>query len=217
MEKARTERKISVKLRLSDGAEGVLLEATDEDGVQAVYEYKCERFMADKPDQAHDNICRQLAKMGNTHYACQCVTVDTTHAYFFPTFVLNSLRRFVLDELTKKRLEQRPALKGTILKNDIPYPESRLSFENNVFNQKARDFYKRHGVNSIEPAAETGLDMRGRRVMQTRYCIRYEMDICKKFGQSKQEPSQLFLLDDDGNKYRLEFDCRECRMDIRLI
>ena len=47
------------------------------------------------------------------------------------------------------------------MKNDAPYPEKHLTYLGNVLNAKARAFYRRHGVETIEPAAESGVDLSG--------------------------------------------------------
>jgi len=38
--------------------------------------------------------------------------------------------------------------------------------------------FGRHGASAIEPAAESGLDMHGKKVMTTRYCILREIGRC---------------------------------------
>ena len=83
----------------------------------------------------------------------------------------------------------------------------------NVLNAKARAFYLRHGVQSIEPAAESGLDMTGRLVMTTKYCLRKELNLCRKM-KSKSTAEPLILQDEDGREYELRFRCGPCGMEI---
>jgi hypothetical protein len=101
----------------------------------------------------------------------------------------------------------------------VPFPERELSFLGNVLNQKAASFYRRHGVERIEPAAESGLDMHGRKVMTTRSCIKYEMGLCPREpgDPSRSCPAEPWLLvDDEGRRLRLDFRCqqRDCVMEI---
>ena len=95
-------------------------------------------------------------------------------------------------------------------KNNVPYPETCLDYTGNVFNEKAKEFYRRHGVKEISPAAETGLDLTGKRVMRTKYCIRQQLDLCA--GDTAAE--ELVLIDEDGNQFELMFRCSDCGMDI---
>ena len=67
-----------------------------------------------------------------------------------------------------------------MLPNASPYPETELSYLGNALNEKAMAFYRRHGVMKTEPAAESGLDMHGRKVMTTKYCIKYQLDGCPR-------------------------------------
>ncbi len=85
-----------------------------------------------------------------------------------------------------------------------------MNYTGNVLNGKAKAFYRRHGVEVIEPAAETGLDLSGRVVMTTKYCLREELGLCR--GKSKAEG--LVLTDEDGMEYKIRFLCGRCGMEI---
>ncbi|HAO20321.1 MAG TPA: collagenase-like protease, partial [Desulfobacteraceae bacterium] len=100
------------------------------------------------------------------------------------------------------------------------YPETELSYSGNVLNQKAKKFYQRHGVVRIMPAAESGVDMHGKKVMTTKYCLNYEFGRCS--GKPPLTPTlspigereALYLTDEDGRKFRLDFDCVNCEMAV---
>ncbi len=52
-------------------------------------------------------------------------------------------------------------------------------------------------------------------LMQCRYCLRHAMGYCIKRGGRKadwREP--LFLTLPDGKRFRLEFDCKRCQMNV---
>jgi len=136
-----------------------------------------------------------------------------------PLATLNGLRRDLVEELRRQRARLRPVRVVAHAPNRALFPEPELSFLGNVLNQKAASFYRRHGVGRIEPAAESGLDMRGRKVMTTRMCIKYEMGLCpRKPGQPGRPcPAEpWFLVDDEGRRLRLDFRCseRDCVMEI---
>jgi putative protease len=105
-------------------------------------------------------------------------------------------------------------MRGEILPNELPYPESALTFRGNVLNQQARDFYRRHRVVKISPAAESGLDMHGKVVMRTRHCIKHQLGLCDGMQKTGSLREPLYLVDEDGHRYRLRFDCAACEMEV---
>lgn len=94
---------------------------------------------------------------------------------------------------------------------DHTYVFDEVNFSENILNSAAEAFYRRHGVKKIERAAEAGLDLRGRKVMTLRHCLRKALGLCDK-GRA----APLFLTDDEGRRLRLEFDCARCRMFVFL-
>jgi len=214
--RARLDRRIAVTLTLRDTPTGVILAARDEDGVEAACDLSGRPEPAKDPEAALATIRRQLLKTGSTIYACSEVVVETAAIPFLPVSVLNGLRRDVLDALTAAREERRPRVKGAVAVTDVPYPERELSYLGNVMNAKAETFYRRHGVVRIESAAESGLDLRGRQVMTTRYCLKHQLGLCPTRGAVEPLAEPLFLVDDEGNRLRLHFDCARCEMEILL-
>ena len=76
----------------------------------------------------------------------------------------------------------------------------------------SKAFYNRHGVSSIDTAfeLEKNPDVE---LMETRYCIKYEIGICPS-KQSGKQTGELYLRD-NNNLYPLEFDCKNCLMKIK--
>jgi putative protease len=66
----------------------------------------------------------------------------------------------------------------------------------------------------IEPAAESGLDMQGRKVMTTRYCLKYQLEACPHEGKKALLREPLTLVDEDGHRLRLKFDCGACVINV---
>ena len=209
LKKATPQRLIGVRFTLRSTADGLALAAVDEDGNSAELAVPCEHAIAQKPEQALENIRKQLSKTGGTRFSCDEVIIDLPEPLFIPMSTLNSLRRDTLEELERVRAANRPKQTASVDRNDAPYPLDKLSFEGNVLNRQADAFYRRHGVTEIEPAAESGLDLRGRKVMTTRYCLRRQLDMC---GRDRQ----LALLDAEGHRLELRFDCEHCQMEIWL-
>ncbi len=206
---ARPERRIEVRMTLRAGP---VLEAVDEDGNRAEVAMG-PLISAEKPEAALATLRRQMAKTGETEFACAGVEVALDPVPFVPVSALNALRREVLDRLRAARETNRPRQQGGIVPDDTPYPESELSCLGNVLNAKAEAFYHRHGVERIEWAAESGLDLHGRRVMTTRYCIREQLGLCGKTERPRISPP-LALIDDEGRRLELRFDCERCAMEV---
>ncbi len=218
IEETRPERTIGVHFALQEAGGGLALRVEDEDGIDATARLSGEQAVARKPEQAEETARTQLAKTGGTPYRCTSIALAWSRPYFLTFSALNELRREVLERLTAAREAHRPVMSGTVEANDATYPEQALTFRGNVLNEKAASFYRRHGVMTIEPAAESGLDMRGRVVMTTRYCIKEELGWCPRTGAAPEHPEPLYLIDDRGHSYELRFRCSPdedaCGMDV---
>jgi putative protease len=212
LEKNPAQRKISVSLILRETAGGVTLIAGDCDKNQAAVEVKMEKKAAQKKDTATETIRTQLKKLGNTIFQAADVAIETDQVYFFPVSMLNQLRRDVIQKLLKVRQTNRPRRQGGPVRNAMPYPEKHLNYLGNVLNDKARVFYHRHGVETIEPAAETGLDLTDKVVMTTKYCLRRQLGLCEG---KEQEAEAMVLEDEDSREFEMEFRCGDCGMTIR--
>jgi putative protease len=215
LDRSKAHRQIPVTMTIKDSADGIMLTACDDEGNSADYNLVWDKTPADKPEQALESIQKQIGKTGGTDYDCTEVNVELAMISFLPISTLNIIRRGVLEELAAVRAKNRPRPEGGVIKNDVPYPETELSFEGNVLNRKAEAFYQRHGVTSIDPAAESGLDLHGKRVMTTRYCVKHQLEMCPGGGKSASD-EPLILVDDEGNKLELRFDCGNCRMEVHL-
>ncbi|HWR52207.1 MAG TPA: U32 family peptidase [Bryobacteraceae bacterium] len=189
------------------------LEVRDEDGNTAACALGAGE-PAKEAARAAETILRQLGKTGGTEFTCAAVEVAADPPPFLPASALNALRRELLERLRGIRETNRPRSQPAPMVNDVPYPERELSYLGNVLNRRAEAFYRRHGVVGIEPAAESGLDMAGRRLMTTRYCVKYELGWCPKEGVRRRPAEPLVLVDAEGRRLELHFDCRRCEMEV---
>lgn len=175
-----------------------------------------------------DNIVRQLTKLGNTIYACEGVEInDNADRYFVPSSVLAELRRSAIESFARQSLlvEEADTLKkhGSDSTNVAafqyinPSQYKRFPYLYNVSNRAARAFYEQQGANvksafecmDTKPMHDEAL------IMQCRHCIRYSLGYCVVHGGKKpmwKEP--LFLELGDKRRFRLEFDCKDCQMNI---
>lgn len=206
---ARPSRRIGVAFTLLAGR----LRVRDEDGNEADASVPA-TLPATQPDAAIKTIRRQLSKTGDTEFTCTAVEIECDPPPFVAVSVLNALRREVLDRLREARAAKRPRDQRSIVPNNAPYPEVELTYLGNVLNRSAEAYYRRHGVLRIEPAAESGLDMRGRKLMTSRYCIKEELGWCPRSGVPTRVCEPLRLVDAEGNRLDLRFDCRRCVMEV---
>lgn len=210
--KIQPQRTIQLDFTLHETDTGLSLTASDEDGVTAKVTIKVELVDAEKPEQAQAAIEKQLAKTGGSSFNCRTVTIALTRARFIPVSLLNSLRREALTQLAAAREAARPRLAGGISRNELPYPQQRLTFRGNIINKKAADFYRRHGVKEIELGAEAGTKLSGRVVMSMKHCLRRELGYCPKKTDAATANEPWHLQDSEGHHLPLSFDCQRCEM-----
>jgi 23S rRNA 5-hydroxycytidine C2501 synthase len=206
------ERKIDISFTFRETEKGFSLAGIEEDDNQTIIEIEATKQPAVKREQARQTVITQLSKLGNTIFNCRDVKIETKDDYFLPVSKLNEGRRQLVEQLLKIRENNRPKPKGSVLKNNIEFPQKHLSYLGNVLNKKAQEFYHRHGVETIEQAAESGLDMSGKTVMKTKYCLREELGLCSPDSKSSTEP--LILVDEDSREYEIKFLCGQCGMEI---
>ena len=97
----------------------------------------------------------------------------------------------------------------------------------NIANQQARLFYEQQGLTNIQPAFElihlphvsqhaAGSTRHPQPLlMQCRHCLRYSLGFCVKHGgRQPQWREPLYLVLPDGKRFRLQFDCQQCQMNV---
>ena len=204
-------RKIGVDILFEETATGYQVTMTDEDGLSATSSVEWQKEDARTPQQ--DNIRTQLGKMGNTGFEVQNVDIRLEGERFIPSSLLSDMRRQVTAELEKTRLDSyvRPDVGASA--NPV-YPVDQLTYLGNVMNAQARTFYQDHGVKNIDDAFEKNTPDSGV-IMYCRHCIKNAMGLCTKNPRRDmkvQEP--LWLVSQDGRRFRLRFDCSKCQMEI---
>lgn len=223
--KESAERRIGLWLTLTEWMEGNVLKGlqlslTDEDGIATTTQLEMNLEMAKQADTAVESIKTHLAKLGGTDYSALGLNVHLSQPWFVPASALNGMRREAIEALNAARVAawQRPARKEPV-QPYVDYPEKSLSFLANVYNDKAREFYKKHGVQMIAAAYEAHEEAGEVPVMITKHCLRFSFNLCPKQakgvkgvqGQVKAEP--MVLVNGD-QKYTLKFDCKPCEMHI---
>ena len=82
----------------------------------------------------------------------------------------------------------------------------------NISNRLSQQFYGTQQLTAYELKGGSGP------IMQCRHCIRYALGYCVKRGGKRptwREPLSLVI--GDGRRFRLEFDCQHCQMNVYPI
>ena len=200
------------------------------------YDFEAPLELARRPQG--DNIRQQLSKMGNTIFECdEVVLAGYLENYFIPNSVLSEIRRDLIETATEgiQNIVDRSLVKGVVEEIfSAPYqlnqagehelkPEEfvwqpaygKWPYLYNIANRSAEHFYKTHGMKHIESAFEVEQPKGESLIMQCRHCIRYSLGYCvKRGGKKPQWKEPLFLELGDGRRFRLEFNCAECQMNV---
>jgi collagenase-like PrtC family protease len=207
------ERRIPVRLRLTDHAEGFTLTMTDDQGVSGAASLAHVREGAQDAEQARTTVCKHLGRLGNTLYVAANIAVEFSADWFLPAAALNQLRRDAVAALDAARLAAyRQPIRRQPVEPPASYPEHSLDYLAGVCNQRARAFYARHGVQVIEPAYEGGHEKGEVSLMITRHCLRYSFNLCPKQVKGLR-PDPLILIN-GTEKLTLRFDCKACEMHV---
>lgn len=202
-------RVIDISLTLRRTAWGICLDGEDETGVKVTASSPLEHTVANTPQEASRE--RVLMKTGATIFNVAAIA-DHAGDMFIPASVLTGLRRDTLALLEKARElgYHTPKAGRSTHKFEI---DKVLTRHDNVANTAAMEFYRHHGAAVSEQAIEVAApeEKKEIRVMECRYCLRRELGACMKSQGKDRLPRQLFLTT-ANHHFRLEFDCKACRM-----
>ncbi len=199
---SKTCRKIAVNFTVCDDK----IIAVDEDKNSVTLAYKSEE-QAKNPEKMRDTFTAQLKKTGESDFYVEHIEVNSEKLPFLTVSGINDLRRKILEMLMAerlknyKRLTQKPLKKAQFVKQNLNYTA-------NVHNKYAQRFYENCGCCVEEKSLESGKNTSGKVLMTTKHCLKRAFNLC---GSDKK----LFLIDEQGKKYALIFNCQACEMEIK--
>lgn len=210
-----TERRIPIRLTFAKTTDGFVLSAAG-NGIEtakatAVFEHQ----KAQRPQR--DNIIRQLSKWGDSIFEIEGLDIeDSADECFIPSSVLSSLRQ----ELAAAIRLSVPAkeMESVVVASEKPtgITAAKYSFDfKNISNSASRRFYEQRGDAPLLTALEVDRKNFNLPLMQCRHCLRFSSGYCVKHGGRKpewKEPLSLRL--GDGRVFPLEFDCKNCQMNV---
>lgn len=221
-------RKLQVRF-VVDVVDGKLtFTATDECGRSANI------VLNETPEKAqksqHDNIVKQLEKLGNTVWTANEININNSaDEFFIPSSRLAAVRRELLEALentpvsnhTDKQAVDKTATNSVNANNTVYADTINIA---NVANTTAQNYYASHGVKNAPTAFELNSDYKAGSatapsavppLMTCRYCLRYALGYCVKNGGKRptwHEP--LHLEAKNGIRVRLAFNCAKCQMEV---
>ena len=221
-------RKLQVRF-VVDVVDGKLtFTATDECG------HSANVVLNETPEKAqksqHDNIVKQLEKLGNTVWTANEISINNSaDEFFIPSSRLAAVRRELLEALentpvanhTDKQAVDETATNSVNANNTVYADTINIA---NVANTTAQNYYEAHGVKNAPTAFELNSDYKAGSttapsavppLMTCRYCLRYALGYCVKNGGKRptwHEP--LHLEAKNGIRVSLAFNCAKCQMEV---
>ncbi len=210
-----TRRTLPIRLTFSTTGSGFSLRAQGRGLQPAVVEVEFPHQTAKKPQR--ENILSQLSRWGNTIYSVDSIDIEPgAEGYFIPSSLLSTLRRNLAEALDAQDRCCSPLKARPEMADDATLEErkSGVIFKN-VSNSISRELHRSWGVEDFQTAPEVDPSGFSLPLMQCRHCLRFALGHCVKHGgvpATWKEP--LFLRLSDGRRFRLEFDCGHCQMNV---
>ena len=210
-------REILVETALSFKSEGkrwgLDASAVTEDGRKVTLSIDAGEVKADNQERMSGLIATQIEKSVG-HYRFRLGKVTAPQGLpFMPSSTLNAVRRSLAELLDEIPCKAIPMLNRPLGIPAAIFPDGKVSYTQNVSNRLSEGVYRLSGAASIEKAYElTHKD--GAELMRTKYCIRHELGLCP-IHQGAKDSGPLFLVN-NGQRFALHFDCRNCEMTVTL-
>lgn len=223
LEKPSATRSVGVRLHVWINANKpqIDIQAIDDHGhqVNRTWEWP-DAPVATQPSKAKSTLCESLSKWGGSIYHVHDIQVHGDSNWFIRVSELNACRRELMEDLDQAR-------KASLIRHRrnpesqplAIYPENHLSYLANVYNHKAHDFYRKHGVQWIDAAYESHQELGEVSLMITKHCVRFSMSLCPKqakgvIGVQGQVRAEPMMLVNGKEKLTLTFDCKACEMHV---
>lgn len=226
------ERYIPVDILMDETSVGFKLTLNDDYGTFKSIEVECQKELA-RTHQS-ENIKRQLSKLGDTKFRLRNLNIAYKKNWFIPSSLLSEWRRMLVkdtelyvvkDSLKKEESKQNNNIHQFTLEDlDVLNPVGL-----NIYNNQSWNFYEDEGLKPSEWAYERN-HQGNIPVMYCKHCIKYAMGWCLKHRCSgrnandgnvrlinksiEDKDSSLYLALANGQRFRLEFDCKRCMMKV---
>jgi 23S rRNA 5-hydroxycytidine C2501 synthase len=221
LEKISAQRFIPVTVKCWETEFGFAISMEDNESHHAILAFDQVKEPAAKPQK--ERVKSELTKLGNTLFEAISCEMDWSKEWFIPVSRWADLRRQLCEKLEMIRAIDYRREEMKLMPTTHPYPEKKLTYLGNVLNQKAAEFYKEHGVASIDPAFESRPFSKEEKsaeasevLMFNKYCLRHELGGCPKLGKAAKVLNEPLFLVYNNNRIKLSFDCKKCEMHLML-
>lgn len=203
LENTKTTRKLEVEFIVKENELIVFDENKNKETLEIVSDE-----VANNQQKMKENFIKSLSKTSNCPFMVSKITFETDNLKFLPVSKINELRREILENLVQKILSRYKTKKQKPIELE-QYPYEKGDYRLNVHNEKAKEFYENSMCEVLDYSLEkTNNKNQPLELMRTKHCLKRAFLGCN--GVKK-----LFLVDDKGYKYPLEFDCKNCEMVIK--
>lgn len=213
LKKSDGNRKIPVDIFVSGNLQEITIRLKDTDQTEIKAQKQLNGEKANDPIQCDNMLKSQLGKFGSTPFSLNSIDIALDSMPFLRVSEINELRRVAVESLIKERLRLYKRKEFTTTPNDEPYPQLKPDFRANISNQLAERFYRRHGCEIAEKAFELKSNVGEAVLMETKHCIRYQIDACLLTPNGKNVKDPIYLKD-QNTSYLLRFKCKECVMQV---
>ena len=225
IEASSPKRLIDVSVCLSFGNDGgVKASASSEDGRTADISFQTGGETALNPERMSQILHNQISKTSGI-YRFSLREVSGSSIPLMSAAEINGIRRALSDAIDATPCLQKDAsVPGHDIhsQNRQAFPASgEATYKDNVANSLSGRFYEERGIRVAEQAYEL-THRKGVELMRSRYCVKAELGLCPT-GKGRKSPlvkvpeatgnGPLYLLN-NGRRYRLGFDCRNCEMTV---
>lgn len=219
------ERKVPITMKVQKSENGIVLQVQSLELPNVCVTKELDYPIEQAQKSQHDNYVRQLTKLGNTLFECEQIDLpESVSQCFIPSSALAELRRETIElfhESLMKALNNKPANEILDTGNPLVHAPSeyrQFPYLYNISNHVAHDFYLNHGLSQPAKAFEL-TDWKNAThsplLMQCKHCLRFAFGYCvKNGGKIPKWKEPLFLQLPDGQRFRLQFDCQKCQMNV---
>lgn len=199
-------------------------------GISLDLEIEAAGFTAKNKETALQSVRNQLGKSsGIFNFTVGEIGGDVL---FYPVSVLNSARRSAAEKIAETLFKNFEEKRNDFKHSHIEFSkelqqvahkalacyqkkDGGLSYLANCSNRLSAEVYKKLGYSNIEQAFEL-CEPQEAVLMRTKYCIRYQLGLCKKGKDAERlKYKDPFYLVNGEKRLRAEFDCAACEMVIK--
>lgn len=211
--------RVSVTCTMDSGGKyTICADAVSEDGRKAHVEYAAGDTAAENTERIESILGSAISKSAGIFRFSTDRIIHSGSLPFIPVSAANAIRRELAERLSETKTGEAEAdsclfpsdekVREAFLK---AFPDRKVTYKANVANSLAERLYMEAGAESVSRAYEIS-PSDGMELMRTRYCIRYELGMCPKAHGSRT--SEDLYLTNNGRRFTLHFDCRNCEMTV---